>query len=120
MPPLTIRIVESNAEISRKVLKSLAKSLNKAAMSALPEITQEIKKIVKAAIEGSREYSELQGGTLQAELGVPNAPSRLSKITDIWLSNISIKRKPIMMFYLRQNLHIQQIKERISLGLNGF
>ena len=95
MPPLTITILESNAEISRRILRSLAKSLNNAAMSALPEITQQIKKIVKAAIEGSREYGELQGGTLQAELGVPSAPSRLSKITDIWLSNISIKRKPI-------------------------
>jgi hypothetical protein len=84
--PLTIKILESNSEISRRILKSLAKSLNDAAMSALPEIIQQIKKIVKAKIEGSREYGELKGGRLQGELGVPNSPSRLSTITEIWIT----------------------------------
>ena len=64
-------------------------------MKALPEIVNKIKVAVVNRIKSSDEYAELQGGTLQAQLGVPNSNSRLERITDIWISNISIKRKPI-------------------------
>jgi len=92
---INLTIKESEAEINRRVIKSLSKSLNEAAMKALPEIVSKIKVAVVNRIKSSDEYAELQGGTLQAQLGVPNSNSRLERITDIWISNISIKRKPI-------------------------
>ena len=92
---INLTIKESEAEINRRVIKSLSKSLNEAAMKALPEIVNKIKVAVVNRIKSSDEYAELQGGTLQAQLGVPNSNSRLERITDIWISNISIKRKPI-------------------------
>ena len=89
------KLLESNAEISKRISKQIAGSLNSAVMGAIPTISSKIKSLVKNAISHSPEYISLQGGTLQGELGVPSSGTRLSRILDIWLESMQISRKQI-------------------------
>ena len=89
------KLVESQAEINRRIVKQIASSLNAAVTSAIPVISSKIKDAVKTAITSSREYGELLGGSLQAELGVPDSGSKLARILDIWLASMKISKTPI-------------------------
>ncbi len=89
------KLVESQAEINRRIVKQIASSLNAAVTSAIPVISSKIKDAVKTAITSSREYGELLGGSLQAELGVPDSGGKLARILDIWLASMKISKTPI-------------------------
>ena len=89
------KLLESDAEISKRISKQIADSLNSAVMGAVPTISSRIKSLVRNAIVSSPEYISLLGGVLQGELGVPSSGERLSRILDIWLKSMKISRKPI-------------------------
>tara|TARA_R100000008_G_C3586611_1_gene172929 strand:- start:2389 stop:3042 length:654 start_codon:yes stop_codon:yes gene_type:complete len=89
------KLLESQAEINKKIVKQLATSLNSAVMGAVPTIASQIKNLVRTAITSAPEYNELSGGSLQAELGVPSSESRLARILDVWLGSMQISKKPV-------------------------
>jgi len=95
MAQFNFKLLESENEINKRIVKQIANSLNSAIMGAVPTISSQIKNLVKNAIVSSPEYNSLQGGVLQGELGVPSSGSRLSAILSIWLKNIQISRKPV-------------------------
>ena len=91
----SFKLLESQSEINKSIVKQISKSLNVAVMGAVPVIADRIKSLVRNAITSSPEYNELLGGSLQAELGVPSSGSRLSRILDTWLKSMQISKQPI-------------------------
>ncbi|MEK9739441.1 MAG: hypothetical protein VW438_06905 [Euryarchaeota archaeon] len=91
MARLSLTLKETDAQIFAQINKRIADKLSSAIKSAAPAILSEIKDIVREAITSSPEYRELFGGSLQAELGVPNAGARIDRILDMWLESIEIE-----------------------------
>ena len=91
MTRLSLTIKETDAQISREINKRIAQKLSSALRSAAPLILSEVKDVVRDAIVSSPEYRELFGGSLQAELGVPSAGTRIDRSLDMWLDSIEIE-----------------------------
>ena len=91
MVRVSLDLKESEAQISAQINKIIARRLYSALKSAAPAILVEIKDVVRQAIVASPEYRELFGGSLQAELGVPNAGSRIDRILDMWIESIEVQ-----------------------------
>jgi len=89
------KLLETQSQISKKIVSQIAASLNAALLGATPVISNRIKMLVRNAIVNSPEYNSLVGGDLQAELGIPSSGARLSKILETWLQNIKISKKSV-------------------------
>ena len=88
---VSLTLKESEAQISAEINKRIGQRLSSALKSAAPLILSEIKDVVRQAISSSPEYRELFGGSLQAELGVPNAGGKIDRILDMWLESIQVE-----------------------------
>jgi len=86
-----VSLKESEAQITAMINRELGKKVSRTLKAAAPGIQSEIRKIVRQAITGSPEYRELIGGSLQAELGVPNTQTRLEQILSIFIESIGFK-----------------------------
>jgi len=91
MVRIGVSLKESEAQITAMINRQLAKKLNSTIKQAAPLIESQIKHLVRGAITGSPEYRELLGGSLQAEMGVPNTQSRLQQILSIFLDSIGVE-----------------------------
>ena len=91
MVRVSLDLKESDGQISAQINKIIGQRLSSALKSAAPMILSEIKDVVREAIVASPEYRELFGGSLQAELGVPSAGSRIDRILDMWLESIEVE-----------------------------
>ena len=57
------------------------------------KIEEPLRDIVRTSIMSTPEYRSLQGGRLQAELGVTLPLERITAIIDTWVNNISVETK---------------------------
>lgn len=84
MTYLHINILESNDEISQKILKALLPEVTKYFNKAFNQCKKEIITIVSNAIIASPEYQSIMSGKLKYEFGLPDSTSRLSSILSFW------------------------------------
>ena len=84
MTYLHINILESNDEISQKLLKALLPEVTKYFNKAFNQCKKEITTIVSSAIVSSPEYQSIMSGKLKYEFGLPDSGSRLASILSFW------------------------------------
>lgn len=89
-----IDIVETNEDISSKILKALRPQVNSYFKNVFEKIKDNLSNLVISAITSAPEYNELISGRLKAEFGIPDSSSRLQRILEVW-KNITFKYKPV-------------------------
>jgi len=70
-----INIIESNADIQKKINKALAKEVNKSLAFTARLVKSRIEPIIKTALLSSPEITSLRGGVLKAEFGLTSDPT---------------------------------------------
>ncbi len=94
---ISINLVETTKQITKKILIEIRDQLRKVFPITLPRLQLETRKLVRQAIQRQPEYISLLGGTLQGELGVPESGRRLSVILDTYMDSIVVKLLPIII-----------------------
>jgi len=89
------KILESTAQIEKKIAKAMQQALTKIVANSFKKIVPRVKRHVRFMITGQPEYNSLLGGKLQQELGVPSPVSRLEQILDIWINDIVLENKQV-------------------------
>lgn len=79
-----ITILESESEISKRILKALLPDVEKYFRKVFNKCENRIVDIVSQAITNHRTYRSLLSGQLKGEFGLDNAGSRLSEILKFW------------------------------------
>jgi len=79
-----ITILESEAEITKRILKALLPQVDKYFQKVFNKCRSQIVDIVVQAITSSPTYNSLIGGQLKAEFGLDNASGRVSEILKFW------------------------------------
>ena len=115
---LSFSILDKSAAIEQKILKALTQEIKKT-FNAKNTIS-EIQNLVIGAIQTSPEYQSMVGGILQAELGIPDPVSRLSRLLDIWIANtrVSFSAPVASGSKINGQLKIEMIKADLS-DVNG-
>ena len=90
----SLRLLESDQEITKQILSSLKFKINDVFTKAKSKILKEIKPVIESNIKSEPEYNSLIAGQLKYELGIPNA-QMVDKIISIWTNNIHVENKPI-------------------------
>ena len=75
MSNLSIKLLESDGMIVKKINTSLAKMLNKSLVRSANTISTNLKPIVAGSLSTSPEISSLSGGTLRVDFGLTTDPS---------------------------------------------
>ena len=75
------------------IVKEISKHVKRKALTMQTTITAETRKAVRIALVSTREYQSIVRGKLRAELGIPNADSRIIAVIDQWVNNISVTVK---------------------------
>ena len=89
---VSIKILESNREISTKINRSLAKDFDKSINKKLPIMRSKLKAIISTALWTSPEIQSLSGGILKADFGLTSDPSSAIVASIISTINISTKK----------------------------
>lgn len=92
---INLKLLESNAEITNKILLSIKDILDVAFGKALKTLRVSIPNQVKNAIMSEPEYQSLVSGKLKYEFGIPNSASEVNKIISIWTNNIVVDVTPV-------------------------
>ncbi len=92
---LTINLIETTKEITKKILIEFRDQLRKIFPITLPRLQIEVRELIRQAIQNQPAYISLLGGKLQGELGVPESGRRLSVIVDTYVDSIVVKLLPI-------------------------
>jgi hypothetical protein len=92
-----IKILEKNSEIEQKILRALLPKVNSVLTKYVNTIGPKIKEVVSVAIKNSPEYNSILNGTLKYELGIPDGDTRINNILNIWLSNMTVAFKPVVI-----------------------
>ena len=87
----SIKLLESNSQISNSILQALIPEVDNYLKKALIIIRKNLPSLIKNIIYNTPEYNSLMGGQLQYEFGIPDPSSQLSNIIDIWSNNIKIE-----------------------------
>ena len=74
MAKSSIRLVESSAEIQKRVEKALRTEVNKVLSKSAKSIEAKIKPLIQGALTNSPEIQSLNGGTLAADFGLTSNP----------------------------------------------
>lgn len=84
MTNISINILESDAEISKRILQALIKQTDSYFKKAFNKSKQQIIPIVSNAITSHPTYRSLVSGGLKAEFGLDSPRSRVSDILSFW------------------------------------
>ena len=108
-----IRLDDSFAkQFQAYIIKEIVKKVRLKAPRVKDELTNKIRQAVRLRLSQADEYQEIAGGTLRAQLGIPNAESRISDIIEVWIQGIRVDiaygKKPFL------NIHIGMIKDDYS------
>jgi len=87
-----ITILESETEITKRILKSLLPQVDRHFKKAFNKCKSQIVDIVSQAITSSPTYNSLINGQLKAEFGLDNASGRVAEILNFW-KNLTIEYK---------------------------
>lgn len=111
-----IKILEKNTEIEQRILQALLPEVNSVLQKYVKTIGPKIKDAVSIAIKNSPEYNSIVGGTLKYELGIPDGDTRINNILNIWLANMSVNFKPVILkgSQLQGGIKISLIKADLS------
>ncbi len=90
----SLKVTESEKDISKLILDHLTNQINKIIDKALPTIIQNIQTLVKESLISEPEYASLKAGTLRAEFGISNTEN-VDLVIDAMVSTINITRNPI-------------------------
>ena len=74
MAKSSIRLVETSAQIQKKVERALRSEVNKVLAKSVKSIEAKIKPIIQGALTNSPEIQSLNGGTLAADFGLTSNP----------------------------------------------
>lgn len=91
---ISARLLESDAEITRSIMRALSAHLDGSISKALPKIAADIKSAVKESLIQEPEYASLTSGTLKIEFGIPDA-SQVSEVIDALVNTIQFKQNKI-------------------------
>ena len=88
-------IVEPNfkTKFPRNVTKEVTTKVKRVAPRIKTRVTEEIRIAVREALVATPEYQSILQGKLRAQLGIPDANTRIITIIDTWVNNISVKVK---------------------------
>lgn len=91
-----ITIIESETEITRRILKALLPQVDQYFKKVFNKCESQIVDIVMQAITSSATYNSLISGQLKAEFGLDNASNRVSEILNFW-QNLTVEyKKPVI------------------------
>jgi len=107
---INVKLLDTNAEIYKNILKALLPDIKKYMDSVLDTIKKELPDILSNSIRNSPEYSSLIAGKLRYEFGIPDASSKIIGLINSWSSNINID-------YTRPAITGNQIKSKFSVNL---
>jgi hypothetical protein len=112
----SIKLLESNQEIYKKILAALLPDIRKYMLKAKNKLTTNLKPIIKNLIESSPEYNSLLFGQLKYEFGIPNSEEKLSRLLDVWTNNIQItfEQPKVTNNRITTSLSIFMIKSNFS------
>lgn len=92
---LTLKIVESDAQIQKLVLNSLVPMVQKTIVKSIPSIKSQIRDLIINALKQEPEYSALVSGKLKAEFGIPQA-SQVNTVVQALADTINITANQIV------------------------
>lgn len=111
MTKLNINILESDNEISNRILKTLLPEISRYFNNAYKICKNNISNLVMEAITSAPEYQSLISGKLKYEFGLPDAASRLSNILTFWKNiEISFEKPAILKNEIRGSFNLSMIK----------
>lgn len=87
----SLKLLDSNKEITKKILVAYAKEINIYLQQAAPKIRINIQKLLGDVLRDTREYESMtMHGSLQKELGLDYPVARLQSIIDVWLNSVRV------------------------------
>lgn len=94
---ITIKLLESKKEISRKITQSIAKELSLAFRKAGPRIAGKIRSQTQKTLEGTEIYQSLVSGELSQHFGFERlgGRARVDEIVATIVNNINVKYESI-------------------------
>jgi hypothetical protein len=107
---IDIKILESDSEIQRRLLKALLPDIRKYMNKVINNIKNKLPNIVNSAIKNTPEYDAILMGRLKAEFGIPDPAFKLAGLLDIWSKNIAIE-------YQNPQISGSQIKSQFSASM---
>ena len=105
-----LKLIESNGEISKNILKALIPDIDQYMKNSLQYIRSNLPSLIIEILENSDTYSALVGGQLQYEFGIPDPESKLNEILNIWTNNVIIN-------YKSPSINSSQIKASFSVSI---
>jgi hypothetical protein len=123
----SVDILESDAEIQRKILTEITKQISLCFQRSIPSMTSEIKSVVSAAIKSEPEYSSLINGQLRKEFGIDDV-TKVDLAIEYLLSTLNIINKGVaysnsgisggIKITLISNRDIDSVTENASFMIN--
>ena len=90
---LSIKLLESDKVIQRKINKALANEVNKTVSKNLPRVQDRISRLIRSSLNSSPEIISLRSGILKLEFGLDKDPT--FDIIEAIMSSLKIKFSPI-------------------------
>ena len=82
-----------SSKFQSNVLREITKKIRRQAPKIKITITDSIRRVVREALVSTPEYQSIVQGKLRAELGIPEADSRIISVIDEWVNNIKVTVK---------------------------
>jgi hypothetical protein len=113
---ISIKLVDSDSEIYKKILNGLLPQVVKYMDSAVRDIKPKIIPIIELAIRNSPEYESILIGQLRYELGIPNPSINLEGLIKIWIDSaeFTYNSPRISNNKIRSSFSIKMIKGDFS------
>ncbi len=92
--PISVTLVDSKQKIAKQIADIISKEIDKFLVKVVNKIRPEVRRLIYEAIMASEEVQSLNGGKLQAELGVPDASARIKEILDVWIKSVDVSLSP--------------------------
>lgn len=90
----SLRLLETDSEISKLIMKEIKIVIDNAIDKAIPDISKEIKELIAESLRSQPEYSSLMAGTLRAELGIPDSNS-INAVIQALIETLDVKKNTI-------------------------
>jgi len=120
MIQLSLNLLDSNSDITKKILSSLKLEIDRVFTRSIPKIQNEIRNLIRDSLMSEPEYSSLVAGKLKYEFGIPTK-QKVDTIIETWIKNILIKYTPstISSNSIKATLSLSAIKDDYSEVLNS-
>lgn len=114
---ISLKILESDKQISIMIANALKKQVDQFMTNALGKIKSELPIILRRAIEDSPEYNSILSGQLKYEFGIPDSSSKLQGLLDIWTNDVLVNYSPAITTNsgnLKTSISISMVKSDFS------